>query len=100
MSYDVLRYAILSKFQVVLAHRGYVCEVCPHVLGSKNGEDQVLIYQFAGGGGSRLPPGGEWRCMKVHDITNAYSRPGTWHTGHSHTRPETCVDDIDVEVAY
>ncbi len=99
-AYSVMRAAILSIQQVVCDYHGHRREVCPHVIGTKDRCDKVLTFQFAGGSIRGLPPGGEWRCMFVDDITNAVARKGVWHTGESHTQPQTCVDEVDVEVAY
>lgn len=99
-AYSVLRDAIINKLQVTCTYNGYAREISPHVIGMKGGKQQVLSYQFAGESSSGLPPGGEWRCMDVGRISNAESRPGDWHTETSHTQPQTCVDDVDVEVAY
>ncbi|KAB2910818.1 MAG: hypothetical protein F9K29_24005 [Hyphomicrobiaceae bacterium] len=101
MSYDVLHDAIVNKRQVTCLYHGHYREICPHVLGTgKDGAEMVLSFQFAGGSTTRLPPGGEWRCMRVDEIKNAKSRTGDWHTGDSHLRPQTCVKDIDVEVGF
>ena len=99
-AYAILRQAIQNKLQVTCTYRGYPRELCPHVVGTKDGRRQVLAYQFAGQSSSGLPPGGEWRCMVVDEVENAQAREGPWHTGHSHTQPQTCVDHIDIEVAY
>jgi hypothetical protein len=99
-AYDLMRRAIIERAQVVCDYRGYTREVCPHVIGRKNGQGQVLCYQFGGGSNSGLPPEGQWRCMVVSGISNARLRSGEWYTGNSHTRPQTCVDDVDVEVRY
>jgi hypothetical protein len=68
--------------------------------GGKDGNAMVLSFQFAGQSSKGLPPGGEWRCMKVDDITGAKSRNGPWRTGDNPNRPQTCVKDVDVEVDY
>lgn len=99
-AYAILRDAIEQGLQVTCDYHGHHREVCPHVLGIKNGRQQVLSFQFAGDSSSGLAPGGEWRCMAVSEIRNAQSRSGEWHTGQSHTQPQTCVDDIDVEISY
>jgi hypothetical protein len=101
MSYAVLRDAIINKKQVTCTCQGLVREICPHVIGrGKDGQAMVLSFQFAGGSSKGLQPGGEWRCMRVDDITGAQSRNGPWQTGDNHNRPQTCVKDIDVEVTY
>ncbi len=66
----------------------------------KDGSEMVLSYQFAGQSSTGLPPGGEWRCMRVADISDATSRTGQWHTGDNHSRPQMCVKIIDVEVQF
>ena len=99
-NYDILRDAILHKRQVVCDYGGHRREICPHVMGMKNGKTQVLSYQFGGTSRSGLPAGGEWRCMEVNRIGNPRTRDGKWHTGNRHTQPQTCIDLIDVEVAH
>jgi hypothetical protein len=100
MSYAVLRAAILNKQQVTCTYRGLHRECCPHVIGMKGRKEQVLMYQFGGQSSSGLPPGGEWRCMEVAGISGATSQQGPWHTGAGHTRPQTCVDQVDAEVTF
>ena len=99
-TYEILRSAILNKQQVVCSYHGHSREMCPHVIGTKNGKAHVLSYQFGGSSSSGLPPGGQRRCMDVASISDACAQDGDWYTGHSHTRPQECVDEVDVEVAY
>ena len=99
MTYAVLRQAILDRRQVTCVFRGHYRELCPHVLGrGKDGTEQVLSFQFGGQSSSRLPPGGEWRCMPVAEMKDVKSHDGPWQTGSGHSRPQTCVRDVDVEV--
>lgn len=98
--YSILRDAILNKLQITCTYHAHHREMCPHVIGTKDDERQVLSYQFAGGSRSGLPPGGQWRCMIIGEISNAESHVGDWHTNPRHTQPQTCVDEVDVEVAY
>ena len=89
MSYAVLRDAIVRKKQITCVYRGLVREICPHVIGrGKDGSEMVLSYQFAGQSSKMLPPGGDWRCMRVDEIVIARSRAGAWHTGDNHSRPQ------------
>jgi hypothetical protein len=96
-AYSIVRQAILDKDQIVATYQGHRRELCPHVIGTKGGRRQALFFQFAGSSSSGLPPGGEWRCMPIDGLGDVTSRSGQWHTG-AHTRPQTCVDDVDVEV--
>jgi len=60
------------------------------------------FYQFAGESSSRqIIPGSpdNWTCIFVNGLTGVSIREGEWHTTHNHSRRQTCVDDIDVEVS-
>ena len=100
MSYAVFRAAIVARQQVVCRYEGHERVVCPHVIGTKKGGPHVLAWQFAGGSSSGLPPGGQWRCMQIDKVTGAFAQIGEWHTGEGHSKPQTCVDQIDAEIAY
>lgn len=99
--YDLLRQAILKKHPVVATYKGYVREMCPHVLGTKNGKEHCLFYQFGGQSSSgTIIPGSDnnWRCIPIHELMNVSIREGAWHTAHSHTKKQTCIDGVDVQV--
>lgn len=98
-TYDRIRDAIVSKKQVVATYNGHTREMCPHCIGlNKDGGEQALFFQFAGGSSKGLPPGGEWRCIPLAQLTIIDIRDGPWHRGVSHSRPQTCVKRVDVEV--
>jgi len=97
-NYQTLRAAITAGRSVCLFYKGYWREISPHVLGFKGGSEKVLTYQFGGGSSSGLPMTGEWRCMFVSEISEIRPLNKPWHTGGSHLRPQTCVDQVDVEV--
>lgn len=99
MSYEVFRQAILARKPVTCLYHGRPREVCPHTLGTKNGREKVLSFQYGGESSRGLPPGGEWRCMFVDEVSNAVQIEGPWHTRDDHSRPQTCVDSVDVETS-
>ncbi len=72
-------------------------EVCPFVLGHKDGCEKVLVYQFAGTseGGGRIP---DWRCFYVSEIEDAQVRDGAWHGDAAHRATQSCVDDVFIDV--
>lgn len=101
VTYQIVRDAIQTKKQVIGTYDGYVREMCPHCVGiGKNGGEQALFFQFAGGSKSGLPSGGQWRCFELSKLENVSARDGQWFTGPVHTRPQTCVKQVDIEVAY
>jgi uncharacterized protein len=90
--------AILDRKQITCVQGARYREVCPHVLGHKNGREAALVYQFAGESTSKLPPGGEWRCFYLDGVSDAKARAGRWHTGNRHRSVQTCVDVVYVDV--
>ena len=101
-SYSVIRDAIVNKKQVLAVYQGFPREMCPHVIGTKKDVEQALFYQFGGESSSGLKPAGSpgnWRCMPISELSNVSSRAGEWHTGSNHSRKQTCVDIVDVEVS-
>ena len=100
-AYAIIRDAILNKQQIVARYRGYAREMCPHVLGTKDGREQALFYQFAGSSRSGLGADGSpnnWRCMFIDELSEVEAQDGEWHSAPKHTQRQTCVDQIDVEV--
>jgi hypothetical protein len=101
--YQMIRQAILDRDIVVATYHGHVREMCPHMIGTKNGRPQVLLYQFAGGSSSSLGPEGStsnWRCLRVDELSDVFIKKSTgeWHTASNYSRPQTCIDQIDVQV--
>lgn len=100
-TYDLIHEAIENKMQVIATYKGHHREMCPHVLGTKHGVTQCLFYQFGGHSSSgQIVPGSpkNWRCLILDELEDVSIRPGSWHTGSNHSRPQTCVDRIDAEV--
>jgi hypothetical protein len=102
-TYDVIREAIINKHQVTGWYRGHFREMCPHTLGWKNGKRHALLYQFDGTSSSGLHPDGSrlnWRCLDVDDLSTVEARDGDWHSAPNHSRPQSCIDEVEVEVAF
>jgi hypothetical protein len=96
--YQIFRTAILERRQIVCLYGDYHREICPHVLGYKDGQEMALTFQFGGESKSGLPPGGEWRCLALAEVSDARMRDGPWYTGRLHGRPQTCVDIVQLDV--
>lgn len=102
-TYALIRQAIVNKQQVIATYNSHRREMCPHVIGTKDGRRQALFYQFGGTSESGLEPAGSpknWRCIPIGGLSDVTVQAGAWHTAPNHTRPQTCVDNIDTEVAY
>ena len=101
-NYTIIKNAIINKQQITADYNGYYREMCPHVIGDKNGRRQALFYQFAGESSSGIVPGSQsnWRCIPVDTLQNVKAQSGAWHTASNHSTASTCLDVIDVEVDY
>jgi hypothetical protein len=99
-SYEIIRNAIAAKQQVVATYGGHDREMCPHAIGTKNERAQAIFFQFAGGSSQGLPDGGQWRCLAIEDLSDISVREGEWYTDTNHSQPNTCIDEIDLEVDY
>src|SRR5258706_13144849 len=91
-AYQLIRQSIVNKQIVVAMYKGYRRQMCPHVIGQKNGRDHALLYQFAGGSSSGLGPAGSrdnWRCVFVDELSDVRVMDGEWHTAPNHSRPQT-----------
>lgn len=97
-TYETVRQAILNKQQVIATYDGHRREMCPHVIGTKDGVERTLVYQFGGTSSSGNIP--QWRCMDIDRLSNVSVRSGQWHTSGGHSKPQTCVDVVDVEVSH
>lgn len=95
-SYALIKQALLAKQPIRAWYKGQPREMCPHVLGWKHGRPHGLFYQFGGGTNSGGLP--QWRCMNIEELSRVEIVNGAWHTSTGHSRPQTCVDDIDAEV--
>lgn len=102
-NYEIIAQAIREKLQISATYQGHHRELCPHTLGKKSGRHQALFYQFGGSssqGPVRPGSGNNWRCIPIDGLTNIKLCAGEWYTSDNHSRPQTCVDQIDLEVQF
>ncbi len=100
-NYELIEQAIREKLQVTATYKGYYREMCPHALGVKNGRQQALFYQFGGESSKGMVTPGStdnWRCIAIQGLANITLRAGEWYTAANHSRAQTCIDQIDIEV--
>jgi hypothetical protein len=96
-TFSLFHEAILNRQQVTCLYQGRYREVCPHVLGHKDGQERALVYQFGGessGGFARQ----DWRCFDLCHVKEAEVRNGEWHSGAHHRKAQRCVDSVYIDV--
>jgi hypothetical protein len=97
--YRLVWKAVRARKQIACVYDGCYREVCPHILGYKKlGEEAVFVFQFGGESTSRLPPQGDWRCFDLAEMTDVELRGGRWHSGTRHTKTQTCIQFVDIDV--
>jgi hypothetical protein len=74
---------------------------CPHRLGrNSKGELRVLCYQYGGASESGLEAPGSpanWRCTALEELSEVKLLRGQWRTAPSHSRPASCIVDVDID---
>jgi hypothetical protein len=74
---------------------------CPHRLGrNKEGERRVLCYQHGGESESGLKAAGSpanWRCLSLDQLRSVELLDGAWRTASNHSRPASCIVDLEVD---
>lgn len=102
--YELLADAIRNKLQVIATYKGYERHLCPHTLGTKRGRYHCLFYQFGGYSGSRGPITHDsptnWMCADIELLHDVSVQEGEWRTFNRHTRRQSCIDRVHVEVEY
>lgn len=104
-NYNLIKQAIEQKQQITATYNGLDREMCPHTIGTKNGREKALFYQFGGrshrGLSRSLESPDNWRCMFIKRLTNVKVRDGDWYTAKGgHSRPQTCVGTVELEVPH
>ena len=97
-TYTLFEEAMIGLKQVVCMYEGHSRELCPVILGHSQGHEKALVFQFAGRGRSRLPPGGQWKCLWLSKVADVQLRDGRWIAGSRHSRKQSCVEAVDLDV--
>ena len=99
--YRLIRTAVTGRQPLSALYDGLPRLVCPHQLGRNNsGQARVLCYQYGGDSSTGLESSGSpanWRCMKLKKFSRIELLEGVWHTAPNHSRPQTCITDVDVD---
>jgi hypothetical protein len=99
--YRRVRAAVIGKRPIRARYQGLDRRFCPHRLGrNREGQIRVLCYQYGGESGSGLQPDGSpanWRCMALEKLSGVELLEDAWRTAPNHSRPQTCVAEVDVD---
>ena len=100
--YGLLRTAVTTRCSIAAVYERRRRLLCPHRLGrNRAGQLRVLCYQYGGESGTGLEPIGSsanWRCIAVEKLRAvSLLEDEGWCTASNHSRPQTCVTDVDVD---
>ena len=99
--YRLIWTAAVGKRPIAAVYHGRDRLLCPHRLGrNKEGQWRVLCYQYGGESESGLGPVGSstnWRCIALDQLSGIQLLEDAWRTAPNHSRPQTCVAEVDVE---
>lgn len=103
-NYELVKEAIQTKRSVEATYNGKLRFLSPHTLGHTDGHEQALFYQFGGESNSKIIiPGSahkeNWRCLNLDKLI-IHCFIDEWHTSNDHSRPQTGVKIVDIEVEY
>lgn len=98
-NYDIIRQAVLDQQPIAAVYKGLRRELCPHAVGLKDGAEKAMCYQSGGHSSQGLSadPAQNWRCLFVAELSDVEPIDTAWATGGNHSRPNTCIDQVDVE---
>jgi hypothetical protein len=96
-NYRLFAEAMAARRPIVCMYDGYPRAICPIILGHSDGQEKALTFQFEGSG-SRGPVRGQWRCLDLAKVTDGELIDGPWRSGSSHSQPQGCVKEVDLDV--
>ena len=97
-TYQLFEQAMAERKQILCMYDAYERELCPVILGHTREEEKALTYQFGGESTGELRPGGQWKCLLLSKVSKTRLRDGPWHAGSRHSRTQTCVEIVDLDV--
>jgi hypothetical protein len=99
--YSLVWTAVANKQPVEATYQGRVRLFCPHRLGrNRERRLRVLCYQYGGESRSGLQPAGStsnWRCVVLEKLSRVKLVDDFWRTAPNHSRPASCVADVDID---
>ena len=99
--YQLVWAAVVGKHPIAAMYHDRPRLLCPHRLGrNKEAQLRVLCYQYGGESESGLEPVGSpanWRCIVLGKLSRVELLAGAWRTAPNHSRPQTCVAEVDVD---
>jgi hypothetical protein len=99
--YRLVRAAVVGRRPIRAIYHGRSRWFCPHRLGrNREGRIRVLCYQYRGESSSGLESDGSpanWRCIALEKLSGVELLEDVWHSAPNHSRPQTCVAEVDVD---
>jgi len=100
--YNKIKDAIKNKQVIKAVYKNRYYEICPHILGSKEGHRRVLCYQFKSLAITDLEKDNHchWLCIPLSELSEVEITDGNWRCTQNTIRPSECMDTIDCMVNF
>lgn len=99
--YHVVWAAIANRHSIGAIYKERARLFCPHRLGRNRAKQlRGLCYQYGGDRETGLAPVGSadnWRCVVLEKLRGVEFVDGPWQTAPNHSRPATCVVEVDID---
>ncbi len=101
-NHSLLKRAIENKECITADYDGYTRKLAPHLLGTDDGVERALCYQYGGKakGGLSDDPGDNWLCVSIDELHNALINDDPFQTAEGPIRIKECINITEVEVEY
>jgi hypothetical protein len=100
--HSIVYAAVAGRRPISAVYENHPRLFCPHRLGkNREGERRVLCYQYGGASESGLAEEGSpknWRCIALGKLGCVVLREDVWRTAPNHSRPQTCIVDVEIDV--
>jgi hypothetical protein len=101
-TYELVKRAIQNKQCLTFTFQGYLRKMSPHFIGTKNGTERALFFQYDGKSKSGLNKDRtkNWRCIDLDKIEDIEINSDPFQTARNYTNPPNCINVIDLKVEF
>lgn len=100
--YDLIMQAIQNRQSVTCYYEGYLRYLSPHAIGSLQGIERTVCFQYGGDSRKGLSTKLEknWRCFNIYEMVNLTVNNDTFQTAPNNTRRSRGLDTIHLVIPH
>ena len=98
-SFELIKQAIIEQKCMTAVYHERLRDLCPHVLGWKDGREHALFFQVGGESEKGLASTGSWRCLNLDELSEIETSDSEFRTGPGYfDNPQKCVDKVEAQI--